>query len=124
MVTSDTVFDPRLRNWIRTFYSVAVVQSAITTGLMAWRIWQAERLGSQYRAGKSNLRPILWILVESASLQFFVELVLLALYAANFNCQYLMLEPVTPLVVCLLEIPIHGNFVSPNVLSRESHSRP
>lgn len=99
VVTSDTVFDPRLANWITTFYSIAVVQSAITTGLMAYRIWNAEKRMAKYRTSQSNLRPVLWILVESASLQFFVELVLLALYAANYNCQYLMLEPVTPLVV-------------------------
>ncbi|KAJ3485677.1 hypothetical protein NLI96_g4794 [Meripilus lineatus] len=98
VVTSDTVFDPRLANWITTFYSIAVVQSAITTGLMAYRIWNAEKRMAKYRTSQSNLRPVLWILVESASLQFFVELVLLALYAANYNCQYLMLEPVTPLV--------------------------
>lgn len=95
---SQSVFDPKLTHWVRTFYSVAVVQSAMTTGLMGYRIWQAEKRTAAYRTGRSSLRPILWILVESASLLFFVELVLLALYAANYNCQYLMLEPVTPLV--------------------------
>jgi len=93
-----SVFDHRLSHWILTFYSVAVVQSSITTGLMAWRIWQAEKRTAAYRTGRSPLRPVLWILIESASLLFVVETILLALYTANYNCQYLMLEPVTPLV--------------------------
>lgn len=84
------------------FYSVAVVQSFITTGLMSYRIWQAEKRTAAYRAGGRSLRPILWILIESASLQLVAETVLFSLYAANYNCQYLMLEPVTPLVVCCL----------------------
>lgn len=96
---TTSVFDPKLTHWVRTFYSVAVVQSAITTGLMAYRIYQAEKRTAKYRTGQSPLRPVLYILLESASLLFFVELVLLTLYAANYNCQYLMLEPVTPLVV-------------------------
>ncbi|KAK7693605.1 hypothetical protein QCA50_003174 [Cerrena zonata] len=95
---TTSVFDPKLTHWVRTFYSVAVVQSAITTGLMAYRIYQAEKRTAKYRTGQSPLRPVLYILLESASLLFFVELVLLTLYAANYNCQYLMLEPVTPLV--------------------------
>ena len=53
-----------------------------------------------YRTDSSrSLKPILWILVESASLQFIVEAILLALYAADYNAQYLLLEPVTPIVV-------------------------
>jgi len=95
---ADTVFDPRLMNWITTFYSIAVIQSGITTGLMAYRIWKAESRSAAYRTSGRSLRPILWILIESAALQFVVELVLLSLYAANYNCQYLMLEPVTPLI--------------------------
>ena len=43
--------------------------------------------------------PILRILIESASIQFIAEVILLALYSANYNAQYLLLELVTPLVV-------------------------
>ena len=45
--------------------------------------------------------PILLILVESASLQLVVELILLILYSINYNAQYILLEIVTPLVVRL-----------------------
>lgn len=48
---------------------------------------------------RGNLLPVLRILVESASLQFVVETILLGLYAADNNAQYILLEIVTPLVV-------------------------
>jgi len=96
--TDKTVFDGRLASWISTFYAVAVVQSSMTTGLMMYRIWQAEKRTASYRTGRSPLRPLLWILLESAALLVIVEIVLLALYSANYNCQYLLLEPVTPIV--------------------------
>lgn len=94
----DTVFNPRLAHWITTFYSIAVVQSAITTGLMAYRIWLTDRRSALYRTASSNLLPVVRILIESASLQFVVEVLLLSLYSANLNAQYILLEIVTPLV--------------------------
>ncbi|KAH8106730.1 hypothetical protein BXZ70DRAFT_914849 [Cristinia sonorae] len=96
--TDNTVFDGRLTSWVTTFYSVVVIQSGMSTGLMMYRIWQAEKRTSAYRTGRSPLRPILWILLESAALLVVVELVLLLLYSAQFNSQYLLLEPITPIV--------------------------
>jgi len=96
---NSTVFDPRLTHWIVTFYSVSVVQSGLTTGLMAFRIWQTNKRSASYRTNNSgNLMPILRILIESASIQFIAEVILLSLYSANYNAQYLLLELVTPLV--------------------------
>ena len=73
----------------------------MTTSLMAYRIWKTDHEAAKYRAvHESTLMPILRILVESAAAQFIVELILLALYCANYTAQYILLEPVTPLVVC------------------------
>ena len=94
-----SIFDPRLLAWISTFYAVTFTQSLLTTSLMAYRIWQTDRRSAKYRTGEGNLLPLMRILVESAALQLLVELLLLALYAANINAQYILLELVTPLVV-------------------------
>ncbi|KAI0341499.1 hypothetical protein BDW22DRAFT_1359087 [Trametopsis cervina] len=96
---NSTVFDPRLMSWIRTFYAISVVQSGLTTGLMAYRIWQTDKRSASYRTNSSgNLMPILRILIESASIQFVAEVILLSLYSANYNAQYMLLELITPLV--------------------------
>lgn len=96
---NSTVFDPRLLHWITTFYAISVVQSGLTTGLMAFRIWQTDRRSIQFRTNREgNLMPILRILIESASIQFITEVILLSLYCAGYNAQYLLLELVTPLV--------------------------
>jgi len=42
--------------------------------------------------------PILRILVESAALQLVVEIVLLGLYCASINAQYILLESVSSIV--------------------------
>ena len=100
---NSTVFDPRLLHWITTFYAISVVQSGLTTGLMAFRIWQTDKRSASYRTNREgNLMPILRILIESASIQFMAEIILLSLYCANYNAQYLLLELVTPLVVCFI----------------------
>ena len=103
---NSTVFDPRLMNWITTFYAITVVQGGLTTGLMGFRIWQADQKTASIRTGRSNLMPVLRILIESASIQFMAEVILLSLYSANYNAQYLVLESVTPLVVSVYPVRV------------------
>jgi uncharacterized membrane protein len=112
-----SIFDPRLTNWItvrygyfeeripdahflKVFYSIAVAQNIITTGLMAFCLWQREKRSAQYRISRGAFIPILLILMESAALYLFVETLLLTLYAVNYNAQFILLEAVTPVIVC------------------------
>ncbi|KAJ8507009.1 hypothetical protein ONZ45_g10574 [Pleurotus djamor] len=94
---SKTVFDPRLNHWILAFYSIAVVQNVITTGLMAYRIWSTSSKSAKYKT-ENLLLPVLRILVESAAMQLIIEILLLALYSQDINAQYILLEMVTPVV--------------------------
>ena len=80
----------------------------MTTGLMAYKIWKTDRRSASYRAtagSRTSLLPVMRILIESASLQMFVEVILLSLYAADYNAQYILLEIVTPLVVRTFTYP-------------------
>jgi hypothetical protein len=101
-----SIFNPTFDGWIKAFYSLAVVQNVLTTGLLGYRIWSTDRRTADTRAGQGNLLPVLRILVESAALQVVVEIILLALYAANINAQYILLEIVTPLVVSRLFLSV------------------
>jgi hypothetical protein len=69
---------------------------------MAFRIWKTDRRSKQWRTSEGNLLPVVRILVESAALQLLVEFVLLIMYSINLDAQYILLELVTPLVVCPL----------------------
>ncbi|KAF7342642.1 hypothetical protein MSAN_02021000 [Mycena sanguinolenta] len=93
-----SIFDPRLAHWITIFYSVAVAQNIITTGLMALRLWTMEKQSARIRVGGSIFMPLLLILVESAALYLFVQVLLLVLYAVNYNAQFILLESITPVV--------------------------
>lgn len=78
---------------------MAVAQNVITTGLMAFRLWQREKQSAQFRISGGVFIPVLRTLVESAALYLLVEILLLGLYATNNNAQYIMLETVTPVIV-------------------------
>ncbi|KAJ7477160.1 hypothetical protein B0H11DRAFT_2234637 [Mycena galericulata] len=67
---------------------------------VSWRSGCGNQSKSQarYRTNKSNLMPVLRILVESAALYLFIEIILLSLYSVNYNAQYILLEIVTPTV--------------------------
>ena len=78
-------------------------------GLIVYRILQINNgVASQditRVGGNRKLTRVVRILVESAALQLVVEFVLLVLYAANENAQYILLELVTPLVVRRVPVP-------------------
>lgn len=67
---------------------------------MSYRIYITHKRSANYNIGQGRLLSILRILVESAALQLIVEIVLLSLYASDINAQYILLESVTPIVVC------------------------
>ncbi|KAF8185634.1 hypothetical protein K438DRAFT_1973920 [Mycena galopus ATCC 62051] len=93
-----SIFSTRLTHWITLFFSVAVAQNLITTGLMAVRLWSIDRTSSNVRVGGSIFLPVLRILMESAALYLFVQILLLSFYAVNYNAQFIVLETITPIV--------------------------
>ncbi|KAJ3524987.1 hypothetical protein NM688_g8471 [Phlebia brevispora] len=91
--------DSHIMPIIITFFTISVIQSGMTTSLMAFRIWQTDRRAAAYRTNKAgNLMPILRILIESAFTQFMAELTLLVLYALNYNVVFIIQEMSVPLI--------------------------
>jgi len=66
---------------------------------MIYRIWATHRKSAAYNTSHKRLLYVVRILVESAALQLIIEIVLLALYCADINAQYILLESVTSIVV-------------------------
>ncbi|KAJ7862821.1 hypothetical protein B0H13DRAFT_2566015 [Mycena leptocephala] len=91
-------FDAPLTSWITAWYVIAVVENVITTGLMAFRLWRAEKESTRYRTSEGSFMPILRILVESAALFLFVEILILCLYSVNYDAEFIILELITPIV--------------------------
>ncbi|KAG9227899.1 hypothetical protein CCMSSC00406_0009733 [Pleurotus cornucopiae] len=96
--TNPSIFAKPLSSWIYSFYSLAVAQNIITTSLLAFRPWRASMKSAKYKTEKNVLLPIVRILIESAALQLFVEILLLALYSQRVDAQDILLELVTPAV--------------------------
>lgn len=93
------VFEANFDAWVKAFYSLAVTQNVMTTGLMAYRLYSSHRQTAAYKVGKSNVVRVMRILIESAALQLVAEFVLLILYTTNSPAQFILLEAITPIVV-------------------------
>ncbi|KAJ7734988.1 hypothetical protein B0H16DRAFT_1892335 [Mycena metata] len=91
-------FDTSLRIWITLFFSVAVAQNIITTTLMAVRLWLTEQKSMRFRMGSGAFLPVIRILVESAALYLFLEILLLVFSALNYNVQYILQDAMTPVI--------------------------
>ncbi|PPQ91646.1 hypothetical protein CVT25_013201 [Psilocybe cyanescens] len=93
-----SIFNSHITQWIKTLYALAVVLNATITCLLIYRIWAIRKDSASYRLGNCSSIPIVHILIDSAALQLPFEIILLALYAAGLNAQYIMLECITPVV--------------------------
>ncbi|KAJ7747022.1 hypothetical protein B0H16DRAFT_1888932 [Mycena metata] len=97
-VADASGFDTTLSTWITLSFSVAVVQNIITTTLMALRLWLTERKSTRFRMDSGAFLPVIRILVESAALYLFLEILLLAFSSLNYNVQYILLDAMTPVI--------------------------
>lgn len=100
---SASIFHIHLRRWITAFYSVAVAQNLMTTGLLIFQIWRCERELSNVlnASNRSGLFPIMRIIIESAAIYAMFQVIVLVLYTLNQNAQFIVLETSTPMAVCL-----------------------
>ncbi|KAK7062758.1 hypothetical protein VNI00_000247 [Paramarasmius palmivorus] len=93
---SKGIIDPKIFRFIASFYFFTVATNIVTSGLMTYRLWSTHR--NSHVPTKSVLIPIMWILVESAMLQLIVEVILLGLFLANSNAQYVFFGLVVPII--------------------------
>jgi len=102
-VSNASIFASRLTHFISTFFALGLTQNIITTSLIAFHIWRRDHALSGLNAGggRSSLMPVVHILVESAAIYVAAMLILVILYALHQNTQYILLEAITPTVVCI-----------------------
>lgn len=88
---------------MNTIYALALIQTTLTTGLIAYRIW-SEELSSETigirstMSERSSLIPVVLIIIESAAIYALELLVLIILYAMKHNAQFIVQESVVPTV--------------------------
>ncbi|KAF5374328.1 hypothetical protein D9758_004600 [Tetrapyrgos nigripes] len=97
----NIVHYPRLLDWICTFYSVAVVQNFLTTGLMIYAIYRNHRQNEDANVKSYGGLCMLWLMrtmIEAAALQLVIEILLLIFFLYESNIQYIFLDMVVPMI--------------------------
>ncbi|KIM81502.1 hypothetical protein PILCRDRAFT_821291 [Piloderma croceum F 1598] len=91
-----SIFSPSLVHWIDTIYALAFVQNTMTTGMIAYRIWQQDRRSQGLVSSSLSLIVLIRIIVESALIYVLNVLILIVLYALNSNGQFVAEEAIVP----------------------------
>ncbi|KAJ7728467.1 hypothetical protein B0H16DRAFT_1330972, partial [Mycena metata] len=102
LASESTIFDPTVRDWLVAFYSLGLGQNAITTGLMAFRLWLVGRLSQTYNiGGRFQFFSTMILLVESAALYIALQVAVLAVFLTKSNIQLVLLGSIPPIIVSL-----------------------
>jgi hypothetical protein len=97
--TPDHIFDPSVRDWMTSFFALAVGLNAVTTVLMAFRLWWVDRNISDRMDTHPRLKNTLLLLVESAALYFVLQVVVLTAFVTRSNIQFLLMGSIPPVIV-------------------------
>ncbi|KDQ26468.1 hypothetical protein PLEOSDRAFT_159616 [Pleurotus ostreatus PC15] len=98
VVPEAEIFAVQLQKWILTFFSMTFATNIICTSLVAFRIWHNMKRESAVFGGGRNLRPVLFLVVESGAVYSATLLALLVLYKTESWFQYVLLDVVSPIV--------------------------
>ncbi|KAF8444105.1 hypothetical protein L210DRAFT_3533827 [Boletus edulis BED1] len=98
-LTRGSVFEKTLSRWITSFWASTLTTNTVTTLMLAYRLWNADRATtrlSDHR--KSELRPILHIIVDAGGIYSLTLLTALVCYLNKSNGQYVILDMIMPII--------------------------
>ncbi|KZT32138.1 hypothetical protein SISSUDRAFT_1067167 [Sistotremastrum suecicum HHB10207 ss-3] len=87
---NTSIFSSTVTKWTMALLSTSVATTGFATGMIVWRLWSARRAVRQavsYSTGSTFTTRFAIILVESAALYSFTNLVYLILYAMQQNAE-------------------------------------
>ncbi|KAL0568397.1 hypothetical protein V5O48_013583 [Marasmius crinis-equi] len=94
----ELVKDRRILISDAVFYTLTVVLNVLNTSLLVYPLWTTHRSSMSLIKTPSLVPSVIRILVESAMLQLLCEIVLLALFLAEQEAQYVLYGLVVPIV--------------------------
>ncbi|KAG1848098.1 hypothetical protein DFJ58DRAFT_476131 [Suillus subalutaceus] len=112
----DSVFVPELMTWILGFFISTIAANALSSGLMAYRIWAIEHSITTVRAStQGTMMPIARVLIDAAVLYSVALLITLICFICSNNGEYVMLDLVMPIIsiafyMVLIRIAMNRNY--------------
>ncbi|KAK1232614.1 hypothetical protein PQX77_004234 [Marasmius sp. AFHP31] len=98
---------PLVQLMMQMFYALAVLGNLLPTGLMVYRLWTTHHKSANSGVKTpSILYPVVRILVESASLQLLVEVVILGTFDSGRTEQFIIVPLIVPIVVRAVQLLI------------------
>ncbi|KAF9067591.1 hypothetical protein BDP27DRAFT_1534933 [Rhodocollybia butyracea] len=90
------IFTPQLSPWIVSFFSLTLATNSICTALVAYRIWDINRLVINFY--NHSWSPAIVLVIESGAIYSATLLSLLILYKIESWFQYVLLDAISPIV--------------------------
>ncbi|KAG2340475.1 hypothetical protein BDR05DRAFT_966754 [Suillus weaverae] len=126
--SSSSIFAKALARWVMVFLASTIATNLLSSGLLAYRIWTVERAVSTVRASKSNVMPIIRVLVDAAVLYTVVLFIALVCFVCSSNGEIVVVDMAMPIMsiafyMVLIRIAINRNTPSYFSTTREISSK-
>ncbi|OAX31372.1 hypothetical protein K503DRAFT_727879 [Rhizopogon vinicolor AM-OR11-026] len=104
-LTESIVFQQEMKKWMISANSTALITNLIATSTLAFKLWLVHRRSSGIRTTKSQVYPILLVIIECGALYSMALLTLLVTYLSESFSSYVVLDmmcQIIPITFCLL----------------------
>ncbi|KIJ62335.1 hypothetical protein HYDPIDRAFT_30590 [Hydnomerulius pinastri MD-312] len=92
------VFDMSLGKWIAAFYAMTFATNLVSTALLSYRLWVADRKAASIRVNRSQLIPIMRVVLDAGVIYSLTLVVALGCYLGHSNTEFVVLDMIMPVI--------------------------
>ncbi|KAJ8584963.1 hypothetical protein M405DRAFT_695926, partial [Rhizopogon salebrosus TDB-379] len=99
LTNANLVFLQEMRKWVISAYTMALATNVIATSILALKLWLVYRRSSKIRVTRSQIYPVLLIVMESGALYSVSLVAMLATYLSSSpDSSYIVLDMICQIV--------------------------
>ncbi|KAF7308930.1 hypothetical protein MKEN_01093500 [Mycena kentingensis (nom. inval.)] len=95
---ATNVHDEDLPRFVAAFLACSLACNLLSTGMLAYRLWEVNRNASSSRLGQNTILPVLSIILDAGALYSFALICSLGVYLSNSPAQFITFDLLSPTI--------------------------
>ncbi|KAF7308929.1 hypothetical protein MKEN_01093400 [Mycena kentingensis (nom. inval.)] len=95
---ATNAYDGDLPRFVAAFYACSLTCNLLSTGMLAYRLWEVNRNATSTRIGQSTILPVLSIILDAGALYSFALICSLAVYLSDSPASFITVDLLSPTI--------------------------
>jgi len=110
-----SVFGNQVTRWVTAFFSSSLAANVLSTGFLAFRLWNVDRQVTGIRSTEGPLRHFTRVVLDSGAIYSVTLTVIIILFVSKSNIQSIIMDMTMPIIsICFYTIILRIALYKPN----------